>query len=398
MSRPRILVVHNRYQQRGGEDSVVEAETALLSERGHAVKCYERHNDAVTGMNKLELLGETLWSRRASFDIKEIIASFRPDIIHFHNTFPLISPAAYWAAASAGVPIVQTLHNYRLMCIQAMLLREEKVCEDCVGKLPWRGVARKCYRGSLPQSGVAAAMLGLHRALGTYRDKVTRYIALNKFCRDKFVEGGLPAEKIVIKPNFVDIDRSRESQRSGGLFVGRLSAEKGILTLVAALDRLTDVTQLPDVTIDVVGTGPEQARIAAHPRIRASGWLDADLVCQRMRQAAYLVMPSIWYEAFSVVLLEAFACGLPIIASRIGTLAEVVEDGKTGLLFEAGSAESLANSIRWAEQNRAEMRRMGENARAEYEEKYTPEKNYRQLMAIYEEGIAALNRGDAAAA
>lgn len=391
MSRPRILVVHNRYQQRGGEDSVVDAETALLSDRGHAVKRYERHNDAVTGMNKLELLGETLWSRRASFDIKEIIASFRPDVIHFHNTFPLISPAAYWAAAGARVPIVQTLHNYRLMCVQAMLLREEKVCEDCVGKLPWRGVARKCYRGSLPQSGVVAAMLGLHRVLGTYRDKVTRYIALNEFCRNKFVEGGLPAEKIVIKPNFVDVERSRELQRSGGLFVGRLSAEKGVLTLAAALD------QLPDVTIDVVGTGPEQARIAAHLRMRASGWLDADLVRQKMRQAAYLVMPSIWYEAFSVVLLEAFACGLPVIASRIGTLAELVEDGKTGLFFDAGSAESLANSIRWAEQHPAEMRRMGENARAEYEEKYTPEKNYRQLMAIYEEGIAALNRGDAAA-
>ena len=389
-SRLRVLVAHNRYQERGGEDAVVAAEVDLLRAHGHAVELFELNNAEILQMSRLRVLKDTLWSRRASSAVKDLLAQFRPHVLHAHNTFPLISPALYWAARRAGIPVVQTLHNFRLLCVQAMFLRDEKVCEDCLGKVPWRGVVRKCYHRSLLQSGVVASMLGLHRALGTYGDKVTRYIALNEFCRGKFVQGGLPPEKVVVKPNFVDIGPAPEQARKGGLFVGRLAPEKGIATLVDALQLL------PGLSIDVVGAGPQQ-ELLRRPGVRASGWLEPERVRQMMRRAAYLVMPSVWYETFGMVLVEAFACGLPVLASRLGSMAEAIGHGRTGLLFAAGSAVDLAKTIAWAEQNPERMRAMGINARAEYENRYTPDINYSRLLAIYRDAIAC-RQGEASSA
>jgi glycosyltransferase involved in cell wall biosynthesis len=384
-SELRVLVAHNRYQQRGGEDAVVAAEVKLLRTRGHAVELFELDNAEISQMSKVRVLSDTLWSRRSSRAVENLLARFSPHVLHAHNTFPLISPAVYWAAGRAGIPVVQTLHNFRLLCPQAMFLREAKVCEDCLGKVPWRGVVRKCYHGSMLQSGVVTSMLTLHRALGTYSGKVTRYIALNEFCRAKFVQGGLPPEKVVVKPNFVDIATAPGYARKGGLFVGRLAAEKGTATLLNAL-RL-----LPGVSIDVVGTGPEQELIR-HPGVRAAGWLEPDQVRQMMYRAAYLVMPSVWYETFGMVLVEAFACGLPVLATRLGSMAEAIGDKRTGLLFTAGSAEDLAKKIAWAERNPEQMRAMGRNARDEYETKYTPDVNYSRLLRIYQDAIACGRR------
>ena len=228
MNQPaRILIAHNTYQQRGGEDSVVEAEAALLRQNGHEVEIYTRSNDEINSITKTSLLRQTLWSGRTVRDLNGLFANFKPQLVHVHNTFPLISPSLYWAAHRHNVPIVQTLHNFRLLCPQAMFLRESKVCEECNGRLPWRAVAHRCYRDSLSGSSVLTSMLSLHRVLGTYKKKVSRYIALNAFCRDRFVAGGLPAERIAIKPNFVDLEgmvsetMEGAAQRSGGLYVGR---------------------------------------------------------------------------------------------------------------------------------------------------------------------------------
>jgi glycosyltransferase involved in cell wall biosynthesis len=385
MSVDRILVVHNRYQQPGGEDAVVEAEVNLLRRRGHAVETYIRDNDELNEMSRLNALAENLWSRRTWSDVAKLTRAFRPDVIHVHNTFAMVSSSVYWAAARAVVPVVQTLHNFRLMCVQAMFLKDGKVCEDCIDRVPWRGVVHKCYRSSGLYSAAQATVIGMNRAIGTYRDRVTRYIALTDFCRDKFIQGGLPAERISVKPNFVDIERVPTNGRRGGLFVGRLAAEKGVDVLLAALK------ELPNVSIDVIGDGPERARLAEHPQVNLLGWLGAAEINERMQRAAYLVMPSIWYENFPRTLVEAYANGLPVIASRLGSLAELVDHGRTGLVFEPRSAHDLARHLAWAEAFPQKMRAMGENARETYEARFTPERNYARLLEIYEHAVAGID-------
>lgn len=377
----RILVIHNHYRHRGGEDVVVDDEVRLLREHGHVVHLWSRDNASIDGMPRVALARETVWSSRTTAELDRCMAEFRPDLIHVHNSFPLVSPSLYWAAARHGCPVVQTLHNFRLLCLQAMFLRNDQVCEDCMGTSPWRGVVRACYHDSPTQSAVLAGMLLVHRGLGTYQRKVTRYIALNEFSREKFIQGGLPAHRITVKPNFVSCEPVPEKVRSGALFVGRLSAEKGLTLLGKALELL------PGRSIDVVGDGPQREQVEAHAQMRSLGKVGRELVLGLMHSAAFLVMPSIWYETFGLVQMEALACGLPVIAPRMGSMKEMIEHMKTGLLFEPGSAQDLAKWMRWAWEHPDEIAEMGRNARQDYLEKYTPEINYRRLLAIYEDAI-----------
>ena len=390
VSRPPIsvLVVHNAYQQRGGEDAVVEAEAALLRSRGHRVSVYARHNDELAHVARAAAVLDALWSSRTVREIERAIRERRPDVVHVHNTFPLISPSLYWVCARAGVPIVQTLHNFRLACPQAMFLRKGRVCEDCLGRLPWRGVLRQCYRDSAAQSAVVAGTVAAHRWLGTWATKVTRYVALNEFCRQKFVAAGLPAHKIVVKPNFVDdgdvLPSAAGAPKSSDqpfLFVGRLAAEKGIGVLAAALLRTEGIR------VRVAGGGAARACLEPVAGATLLGALSAAQVQMEMRQALALLMPSIWYENFPRALVEAYANGLPVIASRLGSMADLVRDGVTGLHFAPGDAEDLAAKLRWARQHANAMQAMGSSARREYEEKYAPEINYRQLISIYEDAM-----------
>lgn len=377
----RALFVHNAYQQRGGEDSVVDDEIRLLRDHGMEVEIYRRDNHDIDSMGKLEVARDTLWSNRTRTETDEVIRRFAPDVIHVHNTFPLISPSLYWAASARHVPVVQTLHNFRLLCPQAMLLRNGKVCEDCVGKLPWRGVTRLCYRDSLTQSAVLVSMLGLHRALGTYERKVTRYIALNEFCREVFVRGGLPAERLRVKPNFIADPGAWSDVRTGFLFVGRLAREKGPAVLAAAL-KISN-----DLACEVIGTGPDEECLRHVAGVKTTGWRQTDYILDRMRTARALVMPSLWYENFPRTLVEAFACGLPVIASRLGAMAALIREGETGLLFEPGNAADLSEKLKWAATHPDEMQKMGRSARKEYEEKYTPQRNLEILLGIYREAI-----------
>ncbi|MFP5411158.1 MAG: glycosyltransferase, partial [Gammaproteobacteria bacterium] len=363
-----------------------EAETTLLRAHGHAVETYFRSNDDVRDMSASALARQTVWSSRTVRDLETLLQRFRPDVIHVHNTFPLVSPSLYWTAARAGIPVVQTLHNFRLLCLNALFLREDKVCEDCMGRLPWRGVARACYRGSRAASVALASMLTLHRALGTYRSKVTRYIALNEFCRGKFIEGGLPAERVVVKPNFVDFPSPEPGPRTGLLFVGRLSSEKGIATLAAA------VTALTGASLRVAGDGPEATLLDGVPGVTRLGSLPGDAVRAEMSRAAALVVPSIWYENFPRTIVEAFACGLPVIASRLGALADIVTDGETGLLFEPGDPRDLAAKLAWVQANPERMAEMGRRARAQYEAAFSAEVNYRRLIAIYADAVAEVKQ------
>lgn len=382
-SLPRVLLVHNGYQQRGGEDSVVESEMALLRQRGHQVELYQRHNDEVNGMSRPRLLADTLWSRQTMHDIASRVASFRPDVIHVHNTLPLVSPSVFWAANSANVPVVQTLHNYRMACLDATFLRDGRICEDCLGKVPWRGVAHGCYRGSKVQSGAMASMLVLHRGLGTFRRKVTRYIALSDFGRSKLAQAGLPSERISVKPNFLEWREAGDQagERDGGLFVGRLSPEKGVDVLLQAL------AALPSPQVRVVGGGPLEQQVRQQLGPLALGFQPLPAVMNLMQSAAFMVLPSLWYEGFPRTIVEAYACGTPVVASRLGAMAEVIEDGVTGLLFSPGNVRELADKIAWAQANPAAMRAMGQAARRRYETHYSPDVNHRQLLAIYRQAF-----------
>jgi glycosyltransferase involved in cell wall biosynthesis len=374
-----VLVVHNRYREQGGEDAVVEHEVGLLRSAGHEVTEYGRHNDEIDESAPWEAALQALWSRRTTRDIEVLVQRRRPDVVHVHNAFPLVSPSVFWAAARAGIPVVQTLHNFRLICPQGLLLRDGRPCESCIGTLPLPAIRHACYRGSRSQSAVVAGMTVLHQGLGTWRRKVDRYIALSEFSRGRLVAGGLPADRVVVKPNSVYAPPpAPELSRTGLLFAGRLSMEKGLDTLVHA------AASLPARTVRVAGSGPMAGRLAAEPAILPLGRLDRDVLGGEMAGAIALVLPSACYENSPLSVLEAFASGLPVIASRIGALAEIVEDGVTGLLFEPGSPDALREKMSWALAHPEAMRAMGQAARQRHARSYAPQENLRRLIEIYE--------------
>jgi glycosyltransferase involved in cell wall biosynthesis len=385
----RILLIHNLYQQAGGEDRVVEAEAEMLLKQGHDVFLYTDDNDRIPQAGRLSTAVQTIWSRSSYSRILALLRENAIELCHFHNTFPLISPAAYYAARRLRIPVVQTLHNYRILCANALLMRNGRICEDCVGRrILWPGAARKCYRESYQASAVAALAISTHRLLGTWTRSVDRYIALTEFARRKFIEGGLPAEKVAIKANFVDPDPGPGNGEGGYvLFVGRLSPEKGIRTLLEAWDRNTEC-----VPLRIAGSGPlageVEAAAARNSNVRWLGEISRPEVLEQMRGARLLICPSTWYESFGLIIVEAFATGLPVIASNLGALAELIKVGHTGLLFKPGDPEDLMAKLRWVLKRPDRIRAMRTHARKQYETLYTASRNYETLMSIYDSVLA----------
>jgi glycosyltransferase involved in cell wall biosynthesis len=380
----RILMVHNYYQSPGGEDVAFRSEVDLLQRKGHVVIKYEEYNDRIADLNPISVALGTIWSEKSRLRIAGILDSEKPDIVHFQNTFPLISPSVYYACRQAKAGIVQTLQNYRLLCPVATMYRAGNVCTDCLGKnFAMPGIVHACYHKSHMQSAVVAAMVAFHRALGTWKNSVDAYIALTEFSREQFIKGAFPQEKIFIKPNF---HASDPGQKSGigdyALFVGRLSEEKGITTLLSAWRSLS-------VPLKIVRDGPLRDELlieigrANLNSVEYLGSLLHSEVVRLMKQAYVLILPSGWYEGFPLVIAESLACGLPVITSNIGSQAEIIQNGFSGLHFESGRAGDLAEKVRWLWDHPQESEHLGRNARREYEEKYTPKKNYEMLMDIY---------------
>jgi glycosyltransferase involved in cell wall biosynthesis len=387
----RILVIHERYRQGGGEDAVVEAEVAMLREHGHLVATHIVDNATIptrrSPSQTVALAAGTIWSRSSARMVRELVATLRPGVVHVHNTLPLLSPAIFSACKAEGAATVMTLHNYRLVCPAATLYRDGQPCEDCVGRpvaLP--AIRHACYRGSRGQTSVIAAMLAVHSAVGTWTRHVDRFVALSKFARDVFIDGGLPAGRIAIKPNFVRPDPGPGGGGDGFLFAGRLVPEKGPLVLLQAWRSVPG-----DVTCRLVGGGPLEAEVRAaslgQANLTVLGPIERTRLLAELRASRALIMPSTWYEGLPLVALEAFACGVPVIASRLGSMIEIVEPGVTGLLVAPGDPDDLARAIRWASDHPVEMRRMGAAARARYLADYTSERNYPRLLAIYHEAM-----------
>lgn len=377
----RILVAHNRYQQPGGEDGVYENEARLLEDHGHDVVRFELSNDRVREHGKLDLARATFWNRDTYDEVTRLIRAAKPDVAHFHNTFPLMSASVYDACQADGVPVVQTLHNYRLLCPAATLFRAGAPCEQCLGRtLKWPGVVHGCYRDDRSATAVVAGMVAYRTMRGTYRTKVNRYIALTAFAKAKFVEAGWSPGRIVVKGNSVP-DTGRGPGGSYALFVGRLAPEKGIATMLTAWHGLAS-----SVPLKIVGDGPLRSEVSGtalrEPGVEYLGRKSGEEVAHLMRHAAFLVFPSEWYETFGLTIVEAFASGTPVLAARIGAAAELVQEGVTGQLFEAGDADSLRASA--LDLMAADPRRLRAAARLAYEDGFTPERNLARLLDIYE--------------
>jgi glycosyltransferase involved in cell wall biosynthesis len=385
----KILLVHNSYQQHGGEDVVFQQERELLRGGGHEVITYEKNNhDAMEeARGSTILLGSrSIWAISSRNEVRSILRQHKPDIVHVHNTFVMISPSIYSVCKEEGVPVVQTLHNYRLVCPAATLFRDGKICEECVEGGIWKSVLHGCYRDSRAATATVALMLTTHRLLGTWEHLIDRYIALTEFARRKFVAAGLPEEKISVKPNFVIADPGdRSALGRFALFVGSLSEAKGVWTLLHAWQ-----TNRLSIPLRIVGDGPLKEQLVAFAKqnqltnVSFTGQLPHCRVLSLMKKARCLVFPSQWYEPFGLTLIEAFACGLPVISSNIESLRDLIRSEDTGVLFNAGNFQDLADKLSWAWAHPVEMRAIGKNARTEYRLKYTAEQNYASLMNIYE--------------
>jgi glycosyltransferase involved in cell wall biosynthesis len=393
----RVLLAHNFYRSTApsGEDTVYREERALLERNGVEVIPYERQSDELDTAGVLTLARSALhasWSNSVARELTSLIARTRPDVAHFHNTFPLISPSAYGACAAAGVPVVQTLHNYRLICPGAMLYRDGVPCEECVGASLLPALRHRCYRDSLPATASVVNMLWSNRRRGTYSSLVQRYVALTEFARERFIAGGLPADRIEVKPNALTSPSQAGSGEGGhAVFVGRLSAEKGVHTLIDAW------RALPDIRLKIAGDGPMRAQLEAQANrhglnVEFMGRLERSRVAEVMGDASFAVVPSQWYEGFPMVVVEAFACGTPVVASRLGSLAEIVREGITGRLFTPGDPQALGAAVRAMLHAPEALREMRKHAREEFDARYSAAASFQTLMEIYQRASQSLRQ------
>ena len=378
----RILVLHSPYLSgpASGENRVVDDEVRLLREGGHDVEVFLPARRAGQALGGLREGMSAVWSRDAVERVRQLIDGQRSEIVHCHNLFPALSPAVLRVADDAGAAVLMTLHNYRLACLPATFLRDDRVCEDCLGHVPWRGVVHRCYRGSAAAGAALATSLTLHRARGTF-DRVDLFLAVSEFLRAKHVEAGLPAERVSVKRNFAWSARRREGPGEYVLFAGRLSPEKGVRTLLDASRRI-------DAPVVIVGDGPDgdELRRLAPKRVSFLGAVEAARMPELLAGARALVLPSIWYEGAPRTVLEAYAAGVPVVASSIGALPDLVDDTVTGLLVPPGDSASLAAAIERLSDD-AECLRLGEGAWKEWSDRYAPEVALKELEGAYRRAL-----------
>lgn len=384
----RVLLLHNHYLEKGGEDSVFEAECSLLRSNGVDVKTIEFDNEgSKNGFKRIFFVMFSFFNLHSFFSVVRAVKQFNPHVLHIHNLFSSATPSVIWAAWVLNVPIVMTLHNFRLICPSATLLNGKKIFEDSLkSRFPWRAIYNAVYRNSRIQTLVLSLIVYLHRYIGTW-NRVSRFIVLSDFARSKFIGSSinLPVSRFVIKPNFVQ-DRGFSNDRGDEfLFVGRLCVEKGIHVLIDAFSR-------GGHKITIIGDGVLRAEFANSSNFHVMGGLPPKAVFEYMSHSRALVFPSIWYEGMPMVILESFAAGMPVIASRLGTMQEIVEDGVNGLLFDPNNPDDLTAKLDWAKAHPEEMIRFGINARRAYEEKYCSSINYNNLINIYKEAMHFCSR------
>jgi len=382
----RVLLVHNFYQLPGGEDRIVREEFDMLARAGIVVDLFSVHNDEIKGVyGSLGAGLQVIYHRRARQELAEALKKFAPDVVHIHNFFPRLSPSILDACQAAGVPTVMTLHNFRILSPGALLHPSERVPGRDLRRACWWTVPRRVYRNSAAATLAVAAMIEFHKWAGTWNRKVSRFVALTQWGKERFVEGGLPADRIVVKPNCVARPPVfGAGNRRGGLFVGRLDEAKGIRTLLSAW------RQCP-YPLKIIGDGPLNTLVKQHAGGELSylGPQPREVVQREMRTAKFLVLPSSAPEMFPVAVIEAFSNRLPVICSDLPALEHVVEVGVTGLKFAAEDAEGLARHTAWAVAHSTALDDMGRRAGQVYEARYTPEVNVARLTEIYTAAMEA---------
>jgi glycosyltransferase involved in cell wall biosynthesis len=389
----RVLVAHNRYRsaQPSGENAVVEDEARLLAEYGCDVELLQTSSDEIAdwpAYKKALLPARTVWSREGHRLVTDAIERFRPDVVHVHNTFPLLSPAALRAARASGAAVVATMHNFRPLCAAATFVRDGKVCTSCLDRGPLAGVARGCYRGSRLATVPLAASITAHRVAGTWRDSVDRYVFPSSFARSLYVRAGWAPDRLVVKPNTVrDPGFTRTGGGRGFVALSRFSHEKGLDTLLDAW-RSAGI----DERLTLIGAGELEGELRARARgldnVELAGRLSPREAFARLAGARALVVPSRWFEVFPRTIVEAYSLGVPVVASRIGSLAEIVEDGTTGLHVEPDAPDQLAAALRTLAGSVALSARLGDEARRRYEAELAPAPTTRRLLEIYDDAVA----------
>ena len=388
----KIVLVHNTYREPGGEDVVFENEKCLLERAGHTVVAYVRSNWELgdgSPLQKIAIVRRMMWSSSVRREFAELLEDVRPDIVHVHNTFMAISPSIYSACSERGIPVVQSLHNFRLLCPGGNFFRDGAICHECADHNLLRSIRHACYRSSRTATAGVASMLAVHRVLNTWQS-VSRFIALTSFARKKFIASGFPSRRILVKPNFVDPDPGKRTGNGDyAVFVGRIIENKGLRTLLHAWKSLP-----PHYPLHIIGDGPDRATLEAHahalqlPAVAFRGRLSRPEVVEALRRARLLILPSTLYEGFPMCIAESFACGTPVLCSRLGGLTEIVDDRITGLHFTPGDPQDLAEKAKWAWEHPTQLAEMGTAARRKYEANYTAKSNYSLLMDIYERVLA----------
>lgn len=383
----RILQIHNRYRERGGEDAVVASEAAALRRAGHEVVQHQVENPEGNAA-ALGALALAPWNPLAAHQVGSLAQSLRPDVAHLHNTWFTLSPAVFRALHRAGTPVVLTLHNYRLVCSNALLFRDGRPCELCVESHPWHGLRHRCYRGSVGASAAAAATIALNRAVGTWGRHIDVFLALTEFARSLLVRGGLPEERVIVKPNSVPDPGPRPNPPSASrtvLYVGRLSEDKGILSLLDAWQEAA----VADLELVVVGDGPLRGEVEGRgsARVRVTGRLAPDRVRELMLSSRALVFPSLWYEGQPMVILESLAAGLPVLAGNHGGTMATLQGMEGEWLLKPGDRAAWQMGLaRLAHPGALDA--AGERSRALYERGFTPEASLAGLEAAYRRAMA----------
>ncbi|MBI3446891.1 MAG: glycosyltransferase family 4 protein [Magnetospirillum sp.] len=380
----RILIIHERYRQRGGEDRVFDLESAMLEARGCQVERLIIDNrDIRDGQGQLALAANALWSRKGRSLVRDAVRRFRPQVAHIHNWFPLLSPSIHSAIREDGIPVVQTLHNFRNLCLNGLFFRDGAPCEDCLdSSLKWRGVLRRCYRDDIRASATVAALTLLHHHLGTWRRHVDLFLAYSEFSRQRFIAGGLPADRIAIKPNTTpdpgEDAASWRHPRRGAVYVGRLSEEKGIGDLVRAWRDMGH-------TLTVVGDGPlgEQLRAEASSEVEFVGWRSPEEVSVLLARAALVCVPSLCYEQWPMAVTEAAAHGVAVLASNFGAMGRLIKPRHTGDLVPVGDIRAWRDQAVGLLNAPERLAAMGSAARQSYLDQYSPPSVTDQLLAHY---------------